>query len=137
MTPGEAEVARAELDRAARALHESKVLVDASSAEGATSRLYYAVFHAARAALAVRGLYAKTHSGQITLFERTFGEAPVLGRLFDLRAKADYGREQYAVSPESLADAILEAEAFLERCRGIVAEALAEGPDEPDPPPDF
>jgi len=137
VTPGEAEVARRELELAAEALRAAGVLVEIGSLESATSRLYYATFHAARAALATRGFYARTHSGQITLFDRTFGDEPLLGRLLDLRIRADYGRDESATSAETLAALVATAESFVERCRGIVAEALARGPDEPDPPPDL
>ncbi len=90
----------------------------------------------ARAALAVRGLSAKRHSGQTALFHQTYGPAPILGQLLELRATADYGREELIASPEQLRALVVVAEAFVERCRGIVDEALARGSDEPDPPPD-
>jgi uncharacterized protein (UPF0332 family) len=105
--------------------------------EDAASRLYYAVFHAARAALTVRGRYAKTHSGQITAFETTFGREPLLRRLFELRGKADYGRDPFTPSIPELEGVAQEAAGVIERCRRLVAEAVAAGPDEPDPAADY
>lgn len=137
MTPGEAQRAHRELEAAEGALREAALLLDAGALQGAASRLYYAVFHAARAALTVRGLYAKTHSGQITLFERTFGAAPILEQLFTLRGRADYALERFEASADDLRARSDEASAFLDRCRAVVEEALARGPDEPDPPPDL
>ncbi len=137
MTPGEAESARNELTRADEAFAEYELLVRAGRLQGAASRLYFAVFHAARAALAARGSYAKTHAGQIALFERAFGPAPILGRLFGLRARADYARERFDASLEELEAAAGESTLFISRCRQLVDEAVARGPDEPDPPPDL
>lgn len=136
MTPGEAEAGRAELKRAADAVRGARVLLHSGDRAGAASRLYYAVFHAARAALTIRGLHSKTHSGQITLFNETFGPAPVLDRLFALRLAADYEKEPFTVETDVLAARAQEAAEFVDRCRGLIDEALASGPDEPDPPPD-
>lgn len=137
MTPGEADYALEELGRAQEALGEGEMLLDAGHREGAASRLYYAVFHASRAALAPRGLHSKTHSGQIALFERTFGAAPILGRLFGLRGRADYARERFDATVQELRASARDAARFVERCRQIIDEAVARGPDEPDPPPDL
>ncbi|MFN2543404.1 MAG: HEPN domain-containing protein [Actinomycetota bacterium] len=137
MTPGQAEQARLELEHALEALEESRVLMMSGTMRGSISRLYYAVFHAARAALLVRGCYSKTHSGQITLFNDTFGEAVILGRLFELRGKADYALEGFSISREVVHLRITEATELIERCRTIVDEATGAGADEPDPPPDL
>lgn len=136
MTPGEGELAGRELTLARDSLEETLLLLDAGAGRGGASRMYYGVFHAVRAALLVRGKHAKTHSGQIGLFATTFGEAPILGRLLELRAQADYGREELSASPEQLRAFLAEAEALVDRCGEIVEEALALGPDEADPPPD-
>jgi uncharacterized protein (UPF0332 family) len=137
VTPGEAELAERELELAEEALRETSVLLEARSLRGSLNRLYYGAFHAARAALTVRGLYAKTHSGQIVLFGQTYGEDPLLGRLLELRLAADYAREALRVTSEDIRGLLEETETFVARCREIVREALREGPDEPDPPPDY
>jgi uncharacterized protein (UPF0332 family) len=137
VTPGEAKLAKRELELADEALGEASLLLDANAARGAMSRLYYATFHAARAALAVRGVYAKTHSGQISVFGKTFGPATITARLLELRAQADYGREELTESPDELRVLVEEAREFVARCREIVAEALSRGADEPDPLPDY
>lgn len=136
MTPGQAEEAEAELRRASGALGEARLLLAANTMEGAVSRLYYAVFHAARASLLVRGVSSKTHSGQIRLFTENFGEASILGRLLELRGRADYELGDFVATRETLEQEVANTESFLERCGRIVAEATARGPDEPDPPPD-
>jgi uncharacterized protein (UPF0332 family) len=137
VTPGEAGQARSELARADRALADARALLAAGAIESAASRLYYASFHAIRAALIVLGLISKTHAGQIALFTKTYGPAPVLGRLLDLRARADYGLGEPSVSRGALEPEIAETEALLDRCRNIVDEAAAEGGEDPNPPPDY
>lgn len=137
MTPGQGEYAQADLRLADQALRGGRMLMEAGALEDAASRLYYAVFHAARAALTVRGLYSRTHTGQIRLFTETFGPAPVLGRLFDRRAEADYSMEPFTPTSADLQGDAEDAAQFVERCREIVEQAMAAGPDEPDPDPDY
>ncbi len=82
----------------------------------------------------MRGRYAKTHSGQITLFTEEHGHAPLLGQLLKLRAYADYSTE-FKASTEAPTELIEEAAAFVERCRALVAHALESGPTRPIPHP--
>jgi len=137
VTPGEEGQARSELTRADRALADARALLAAGAIESAASRLYYASFHAIRAALIVRGFFSKTHKGQIALFTKTFGPAPVLGRLLDLRTRADYGLGEPSVSRAALEPEIAETRALLDHCRSIVDEAAARGAEDPDLPPDY
>ncbi len=136
MTPGQGELAAEDLRRADRVRAEATLLLDAGAREGGASRLYYAAFHAARAALAVRGRYAKTHSGMIKLFNQEFGNTPLLGRLFDLRATADYTREPFTVPLAEIEGYVGEVDALISQCRSIVDDAMAAGADEEDPPRD-
>lgn len=136
MTPGQAELARRELGLADQALRAARLVLEHDAPEDSVSRAYYAAFHAARAALIVHGRRAKTHLGTIRLFHETFGVNPVLSRLYQMRAEADYAMEPFARSPAEVAAAIDEAASLVHRCRGIVGETVAAGPDEPDPLPD-
>lgn len=136
MTPGEGERAARELDLAADALRASDTLLKVGLHRDAASRLYYATSHAVRAALAIGGLTAKSHSGQLNRFSVTYGPAPVVGRLLDLRTRADYGADELTESATDLRALIDEAGAFVERCRRIVADRLAAGPDQADPAAD-
>jgi uncharacterized protein (UPF0332 family) len=136
VTPGQIEEAQVELHRAEQALAEARLLLEAASLEGSASRLYYSVFHATRAALLVGGLSAKAHSGQIALFTDTYGPAPLLGRLLDLRARADYEFGESIIARETIEQHLPDAERFLARCTKTVEPAAASGPDEPDPPAD-
>jgi uncharacterized protein (UPF0332 family) len=128
--------AREELERARTALREARALLDLGLANGAVSRMYYAAFHATRAALTVRGLHAKTHTGNAKLFRTTFGPHPVVERVLQMRAAADYG-PGIDESADRLAAVTTDVESLVSTCESIVAEAAARGPDEPDPPPDL
>lgn len=135
MTPGELEQANAELAAAAEELRGSRLLLDEGLTRPAASRTYYAAFHAMRAVLTARGEHAKTHAGQVTLFERAFGSNPLLGRVLEIRSKADYGTE-FDRPRDQLAADLEDVSEFVERCGTIVRELTKAGPDEPDPPPD-
>lgn len=137
MNAGQHLTATSELDNAANALREATVLLDAGFPVGAVSRLYYAVFHAARAALLSRDRHAKTHSGQITQFTRTFGKEALLSELLEQRINADYATDRFALTTEEVRTRLDAAAAFVERCRGIVDAEIAKGVDDPDPEPDY
>lgn len=137
MTPGEGEKAREEMALAEQALRIGRLILDEDAPEDATSRLYYAAFHAARAALTILGEHARTHRGQIDLFQQHFGASPLLERLRKLRAYADYSTEGLRTPLDDLRSIADEVDGFVARCREIVEEALERGPDEPDPPPDY
>ncbi len=137
MTHGQENKAAAELEIAATALRAATALLGLGLGLDAVSRLYYAVFHAARAALLARELRAKTHSGQLSLFTATFGPTPLLGRLLELRIDADYRSEAFGADEPMLRALVDEATEFVERCRGLVAAEVANGVDDPDPPPDL
>ncbi|MEJ7702736.1 MAG: HEPN domain-containing protein [Geodermatophilaceae bacterium] len=95
VTSGQGQRARAEMKVAANdAFRAAVALVELALYRDAVSRLYYAVFHAARAALICHGLQAKTHSGQLDRFAVTFGPAPVVARLLELRIDADYRSDE-------------------------------------------
>jgi hypothetical protein len=59
-----------------------------------------------------------------------------LGRLFDLRARADYELGETLLTLEAIDEHLDEVERLLGRCADIVERAASRGPDEPDPPAD-
>lgn len=136
MTPGQGELAAEDQRRSESALAEARLLLDAGAREGASSRLYYAAFHGARAVLTLQGRHAKTHSGLINLYQQTFGATPLLGRLLELRSWADYAREPFTTTTEEIASLVRETAAFVAQCRVAVDGAQAAGPTEADPAPD-
>ena len=68
MTPSEL------MDKAFRAARSMRTLLDDGDLEGATNRAYYAMFHAARAALSVKGIDTddKKHGSIVGLFGQQF-----------------------------------------------------------------
>jgi hypothetical protein len=102
VTPGEIDQAQAELRRPSKLSGErgfcstprrSTMPRAASTTRRSTQR---------GPALLIRGLSAKTHSGQISVFAQTYGPAPFLGRLFDLRARADHELGETLLTPEAI-----------------------------------
>ncbi|MDT0632847.1 HEPN domain-containing protein [Rubrivirga litoralis] len=93
---------------------------DGGFSRHAASRAYYAVFHAAVAALAARGERPKTHAGVRTRFGALFVQggpfekrhSRTLDELARLRNDADYhvGRE---VGADAAREAVADAEAFV------------------------
>ena len=58
----------ARLAKAARKLAAARADIEAARWDEAASRAYYAMFHAARALLAARGVSARTHAGLAAVF---------------------------------------------------------------------
>lgn len=79
----------------------------------------------------------ETHSGQRSLFDATFGPAPLLGQLLELRLDADYRPEQFDETEPTVRALIDDAAAFVEHCRNLVAAEAAKGVLDLDPPPDL
>lgn len=116
------------LDKAARAAESAKALLDLGDTDGACSRAYYAMFDAARAALATRGHApeaTKTHSAVHSAFALTFvktGLVPkeigrALGQVQDIRLLADYAAE--SIPPDKAEWSVRQAAAFVAAVRGL------------------
>jgi len=123
MTPAEL------MDKASRALASARLLLDAGDTDGACNRAYYAMFDAARAALAVaddEGMIAKTHSGLISAFSLRFvksAEIPVelgkaLNAVSELRQAGDY--TGLTMPKDKAAWAVTRAEAFVAAIEQLV-----------------
>lgn len=84
-----------------------------------------------------RSRTARTNSGLVNVFGEEFGDEVLLRTLLGLRNQADYGKTELKASEATLRTYAVEAAAFVERCRAIVADAAASGADEPDPAPDL
>jgi uncharacterized protein len=114
----------AEWRRAQQALGSAELLTREGYHADAVSRTYYAVFHAAKAALHVQDVTADTHSGVRRMFGLHLikpGEiepqwATPLGETLDERQAADYDPEVSFSAKEARA-ACREARAFVGRVR--------------------
>ena len=91
-------VVRLWLNRAAEAIAEADLLTRAGHSSAGVSRLYYACFYAATAALQWRDLSSSKHSGVLSLFTREFVKTGIIPadvaqgyrELFSKRQRADY-----------------------------------------------
>ena len=90
--------ARYRLDRALEDLQSAQKLFTDGHFRAANKRAYYAIFHAIRAALALKRVDSSKHSGVIAEFRRLFikeGLLPVeisqmIGSAFTIRNASDY-----------------------------------------------
>ena len=102
-------------------LSDAKLMLESDSYRSAVDRAYYAMFHAARAALHTESaVLPKSHAGLRNLFGQHFlvsGKLSKdlgqwLGQAFRLRQQGDY--EVHAdVSEEAAEEAVVNAEQFL------------------------
>lgn len=123
--------ARARLKRAGSTLKAAKLLYENELYDDCVSRAYYAMHHAARAALALEDSSPKTHSGLVN----QFGEKIVrLGRLderkareltmgLEMRIKSDYSAE-FEVDKAKVKEMLENAEDFVESVTKYVEEKL-------------
>jgi uncharacterized protein (UPF0332 family)/predicted nucleotidyltransferase len=109
------------LQRARQALQSANTLLSTGDLNGAVNRAYYAMFYAAHAALAHRGVEAASskhgkvvglfgqHLVKTRLLPRSLGAS--LNQMLELRQKADYGGT--GVSPVDAERGLSQAEAFI------------------------
>jgi uncharacterized protein (UPF0332 family) len=113
------------MKKADRALASAHLLLNAGDTDGACNRAYYAMFDAARAALAneVQPETSKTHGGLIAAFGLQLvkpGRLPkALGRMLnraeEVRLLADYTGG--SVEPADARELLSQAEAFVDAVR--------------------
>ena len=97
-TEQQKDYARYRLDRALEDLQSAQKLFTDGHFRAANNRAYYAIFHAIRAALALKRVDSSKHSGVIAEFRRLFikeGLLPVeisqmIGSAFTIRNASDY-----------------------------------------------
>lgn len=113
---------RAHLERADRYLQSAELLLEDGDHASSVSRSYYAMFHAAQAALLTEGIDAGSHRGVISMFgERFVKEGPLdpemgrsLSRAFRERSVGEYEPTE-PVPAETARNLIGEARAFVRR----------------------
>jgi hypothetical protein len=133
----------AEWARAQQSLSAARVLLRASGyAEQAVGASYYAIFHAAKAALAVDDIATSTHAGLRSMFGLHLVKtgriepewAADLGLSPEDRVEADYNVFAH-FSDEDADDQLARATAFLERIRkylltkGLTENELSSTPE--------
>jgi uncharacterized protein (UPF0332 family) len=127
-----AEAARAaakeELGLAREELRAAEQLLTARLVRVAATRVYYAVFHAARALVYSEGLEPKTHAGVLSLLNVHFvragrldaADSRLFARLQKFREEADYADAYVEDEPATRQD-LAEAAAFVDRASRMMA----------------
>ena len=108
---------KATVDLEAAQLNYAHGLMDA-----AANRSYYAIFHAARAVLALTGTDYKKHSGVIAFFRKEYVKTGVFEKklsdiiqdAFEIRIDCDY-EDFYVVAKEDVEQQIKNAKYFIEK----------------------
>jgi len=110
------------VEHAHRMLEVAQHNLDAGFYASAINRAYYAIFYAANAMLATRGLSRSKHSGVISAFRRHFVKpglieveySDIYGRVMDHRHVSDYELELSIDIPQAEAD-LRDARRFVQR----------------------
>lgn len=121
---------KAEMLRAAEAMREAEALARAGLPNGATSRAYYAAYHAASALLAFLDVRARTHRGVHALLDKHAVTAGLLSteslarfaRLQERRSTADYGASEQITAEQGVV-ILADANEFLDSIRKLVEGA--------------
>ena len=114
--------------RSANLLYENKMFADT------ISEAYYAMFHVAKALLALRDIFPKTHAGVVSQFGLQFVNEGLIEELYakslakaqTKREKADYDI-YYEPSKEEAESIIEDAEDLLVRVKDAIGGILKEG----------
>ncbi len=115
------------LDKAFECLEDANALLEKSRYTASVSRSYYAMFHAAQAALLSEEIETYTHTGVNVQFQKTFvktGKFPVLfgktfSKILDQRLKSDY-EIGFKASPDDAKHTFEEASEFVTSIRSFL-----------------
>ena len=126
------ELSKQEIASAGRALDDAELLASNERVESAISRAYYAIFHAARAALYANDSHPITHRGVKTEFGRLLVKPGVVEKEYntilqearDQRQVADYEAGELDLLPsiELARDIVAKAKKFIDRMSVLVEE---------------
>ncbi len=107
------------LSKAEQYLKDAQRTLKLEMYDTSANRSYYAIFHAARAVLALDGLDFKKHSGVISNFQMRYIKtgifdkqlSNILKSAFSLRTESDY-EDFYVISKAEVEQQVKEAETF-------------------------
>lgn len=108
------------LEKAVVCLNDAKLLLETDSFMAASNRAYYAIFHSARAVMAIDGEDRKRHSGVISYFHERYIKSGIfdkhyshiLQNAFEVRQEADY-EDFYVISKDEAIQQVDNAEKFM------------------------
>lgn len=126
-----AELARYRIEQADEAFRSGKELIKIKDHRGAINRFYYAAFYVTQALLILKGKSARTHSGNLYLFQEEFIRTAVfpeetnriLSGLLEERIESDYAPMSEPTKDEA-AKARRDCEQFLKQARKVLNELL-------------
>lgn len=132
MTGPSADSVRKHWQQAQEFLSDAYALFQQSRLKSAVDRAYYAMFHAATAALAMKGVSARSHKALITLFGREFVKTgqieeeigSALVEAFEARQESTYEAD-IVFGAEGVQELLEQAQRFLERVRKVLPKELS------------
>jgi uncharacterized protein (UPF0332 family) len=120
------EEVRLHLKKAEDCIKDAELLLSADRYFSTVGRAYYAMFHAATAALLTKDIVRRSHQGIISSFGREFiktGQVePKLHKYFaeafDLRQESDY-QPLVKITPRQASNLIEKAKEFVQACKKL------------------
>lgn len=120
------------MEKADESLRAAKVLLDADITGASMSRLYYAVFYAASALFAAKGIQYGKHSAVQSAVHRDLVKPGIIpkdlgalyDRMFNARQESDY-KAFAEFSVEDVTAELVEVERFIQRFHTLLAEEKA------------
>ena len=122
------ELSSARLDKAFQMLTAAQIMLRFDDYASACNRLYYAVFHAMRAVLALDGIDEHSHSHLISEFRRRYLKTNILDRAlsdiigssFQIRDESDY-EDNWIISKSDVIEQAQKVTEFLSAIEHYVA----------------
>lgn len=117
------------MEKARSKIKIAKHLFDLGEFDGAVSPAYYAIFHAARAALITKGLNPTTHKGVKSMFALHFVKPCLVKKEYqeilvdakELREDSDY-EERVIITQEKAEKVVADAQRFIERIEQLLKQ---------------
>ena len=120
------DIARPYLEEAAKKLEKAKRLLEDRYYDESARCAYYAMHHAAKALLALKGEEPRTHHGVISELQRLYVKTGEMGQSFasslardlQVRIRVDY-EVMVAVTKEMAEDIVNDAKGFIKEAKGF------------------
>ena len=117
--------------RAKEELQTAELLLRNANFRSSINRSYYAIFHAARAVLALEGLDFKKHSGVISNFQMRYIKTGIFDKqlsniiksAFSLRTESDY-EDFYVIAKADVENQVREADIFYHAISEYIHEKI-------------
>ncbi len=126
-------MAQFRLEKAKNNVAAAKATAEQGFYDVSANRSYYAIFHAARAVLALTGQDFRKHSGVIAYFRKEYVKtgifetklSDIIQDAFEIRTDCDY-EDFYVVAKEDVEQQIQNAEYFVSKIEEYLKTVIAE-----------